>query len=136
MAVIISNEEGIVAVNNAVISKLIIKHLINLSSSIEPCNQKGKILKGPKNFEPGFYPAVEIKESHGGIDIKFYFCIRFGVSMKEISNTIFDLIEKDFEMLHLSKPAKLVSVSKGTIINGHINERNEQIVRINENNIR
>lgn len=136
MAVINNNEDGVLAINDAVISRLVIKHLMDYPDTIEPCNHKGKILRRAKSFDPVLYNCIEIKSNSTLVFIKFYFCIYFGKSLKEIANTLFDLIEADFEMLHMAKPCKLIASSKGTIIGNHINERNEHIVRINENYIR
>ena len=70
MAMITRNEYGIVAVNNSVLCRMIIDHLLKCDDAMLPCNRKGKLIR--KGFFTGFNEfanAIEITENNSRVQI-------------------------------------------------------------------
>jgi uncharacterized alkaline shock family protein YloU len=133
MAVIERNDYGAIAVNKSVIEKLIVEDLLSMSDDILLCNKKGKLIKeNPTPFiDPDYYDAVDLSEKKGYIKVKLYLIIRFGSNISETAERLFDMIEKDFEMLRLNRPNMLTMKVRG-ILSDEIVKRSIDVVRNND----
>ena len=75
MAVINRNEHGAIALNNKVLSKMIIEELLSMQNMIIMCNKKGKIVKDNPTpiIDPDYYDSVDVSETtKGGMQVKVY----------------------------------------------------------------
>ena len=75
--------------------------------------------------------SIEIHEAANGTYIVFYIIVKFGESINEISNAIFDSIERDFEMFSLVKPVEIKACIKGVQAE-HLTRRDVEVIRTNE----
>lgn len=120
MAVIDRNEHGAIALNNKVLSKIIIEELLHMQSLIILCNKKGKIIKeNPTPFlDPDYYDSVEVSETtKGGMQVNIYLISRIGTNISDLSNNIFSRVESCFELFRLKKPDLINIYYKGIISN-------------------
>lgn len=116
MAMITKNEFGMVAVNNMVLCKMIIDDMLSMADFLVPCNKRGRQLKkGLLNGLNDMLTSVDISEYNTDVFVRVYFISKFGESITEISNDLFDRIEKDFEMLCLDKPYEIHANIKGVM---------------------
>ena len=106
--------------------------LLKYENVVTPCSQTGKPLR--RGFFSGIndlLSSVEVRDSDNGIYIVFYTIVKFGESINEVSNAIFDSIEHDFEMFSLSKPVEIKECIKGVQAE-HIMKRDVEVSRVNE----
>lgn len=132
MAMINKNEYGIIGVNNSVLSKMIIGNLLEYDEYLIPCNKKGKPIN--KNLLTGlheFQNSVEIKEYNGKNYVRVYIISKFGESMSNTSELLFEEIEKDFMIVGLPKPKQIIINIKG-VMSKQIAERDIELVREND----
>lgn len=132
MAMINKNEYGIIGVNNSVLSRMIIDNMLEYDEYLIPCNKKGKPIN--KNILTGlheFQNSVEIKEYNGKIYVRVYIISKFGESMSNTSELLFEEIEKDFTVIGLPKPKQIVINIKG-VMSKQIAERDIELVRDND----
>ena len=114
MQVFNKSHYGAININKQVMNKLVLDDLLKFEDVVYPCNQTGKPLK--KGFFSGInelLSSIEIHEAANGTYIFFYIIVKFGESINEICNAIFDSIERDFEMLSLVKPVEIKAFVKG-----------------------
>ena len=130
MAVITKSDYGLIAINNKLLSKLVVDELLSMQAMVNLCNKKGKVIKKkPTPFiDPDYYDAVEIDDSSDGISVKIYLTLRIGTNIKELTNKIFDKIEKSFKIFDLEKP-KLIVISYKGINAGHTSKKRLEIKR-------
>lgn len=132
MALISISEYGVVTVSKQVLSKLILDEILKEEAHLFPCNKNGKILK--KGFFSGYNDmlnSIEIIDERGRIEVNIYIIVKFGASINDISNRLFDGIEKSFEIICLDKPKLLTAHIKGTYRDQLI-KRNIEVTRSNE----
>lgn len=116
MAVITKNDYGTIAINNKLLSKLVVDELLSMQGMVFLCNKKGRInKKKPTPFiDPDYYDAVEIDEiSQDRISVKVYLVLRFNTNIKKITNRIFDKIEDSFKIFNLASPIEITISYKG-----------------------
>ena len=135
MSVIVRNSFGAIAVNKIVIERMIIEDMLGMNSFIMLSNKKGKPIKEKPTpiIDPDYYDAVEVSEKKDQVKVKIYIVVKNGKNISEIADMIFEAVEKDFEMLRLSKPADITVKVRGISgqMNGVIAKRNIDIVRNN-----
>lgn len=135
MSVIVRNSFGAIAVNKIVIERMIIEDMLGMNSFIMLSNKKGKPIKEKPTpiIDPDYYDAVEVSEKKDQVKVKIYIVVKNGKNISEIADMIFEAVEKDFEMLRLSKPADITVKVRGIAgqMNGVIAKRNIDIVRNN-----
>ena len=134
MAVINRNEHGAIALNNKVLSKMIIEELLDMQSLIIMCNKKGKIIKDNPTpiIDPDYYDAVDVSETtKGGMQVKIYLISRIGSNISDLSNNIFNKIENCFEVFKLNKPNLITIYYKG-IISDYNSKKRIQVMRRND----
>lgn len=132
MKLLSSSEYGAVKISKQVLDKLVLDELLKYEDVVFPCSQNGKPLK--RSFFFGInelLSSIEVQETANGIYIVFYIIIKFGESINEISNTIFNSIERDFEMFSLTKPVEIKACIKGVQAE-HLMKRDVQVVRTNK----
>ena len=132
MKLLSNSEYGTVKISKHVIDKLVLDALLKYENVVTPCSQTGKPLR--RGFFSGIndlLSSVEVRDSDNGIYIVFYIIVKFGESINEVSNAIFDSIEHDFEMFSLSKPVDIKECIKGVQAE-HIMKRDIEVSRINE----
>lgn len=132
MKLLSNSEYGTVKISKHVIDKLVLDALLKYENVVTPCSQTGKPLR--RGFFSGIndlLSSVEVRDSDNGIYIVFYTIVKFGESINEVSNAIFDSIEYDFEMFSLSKPVEIKECIKGVQAE-HIMKRDVEVSRVNE----
>lgn len=132
MKLLSNSEYGTVKISKHVIDKLVLDALLKYENVVTPCSQTGKPLR--RGFFSGIndlFSSVEVRDSDNGIYIVFYTIVKFGESINEVSNAIFDSIEHDFEMFSLSKPVEIKECIKGVQAE-HIMKRDVEVSRVNE----
>lgn len=131
MAIIDKNEIGSLVVNNKVLEKIIIEDILRLSNKVLLCDKKGKLIKRkPTPFiDSDYYDAVEVNETtRDGFCIKILLIVVEGFNPNDVANEIFDLIEKELELLQVAVPDLMTIYCKG-IMTSQINKRNIEISR-------
>ena len=133
MSVIVRNSYGAIAVNKAVIVRMIIEDMLSMSSVLMLSTKKGKPIKEKPTpiIDPDFYDAVEVSEKKDQVKVKIYIVVKKNKNISETADRIFETVEKDFEMLRLDKPASISVKVRGIegSMNGVIVKRNIDIVR-------
>ena len=132
MKLLSNSEYGTVKISKHVIDKLVLDALLKYENVVTPCSQTGKPLR--RGFFSGIndlLSSVEVRDSDNVIYIVFYTIVKFGESINEVSNAIFDSIEHDFEMFSLSKPVEIKECIKGVQAE-HIMKRDVEVIRTNE----
>ena len=133
MAMITNSEYGIVAVNNTVLSKMIIDSMLSMNDELIPCNKRGKALK--RGFFTGYneyYNSVELSDKEEGITIRIYFLLMPDADSDAAANRLFDRIEDDFTMLCVDKPVRMTASTKGTLRDRSVDPQELELVRTNE----
>lgn len=132
MQVLNKSHYGAINITKQVMNKLVLDELLKYEDIVFPCSQTGKPLK--KGFFSGInelLSSIEIHEEANGTYIVFYIIVKFGESINEISNAIFDSIERDFEMFSLVKPVEIKACIKGVQAE-HLTRRDVEVIRTNE----
>lgn len=133
MAVITNSEYGIVAVNNSVISKLIIDDMLAMDGEIIPCTRKGRLLrKGVFTGYNELFNAVELSETSEGMSVKVYYVLTDASGFQETSDALFDKVESDFSLLCLDRPFRLTASIKGILIGKKVTPKDIEMVRSND----
>lgn len=108
MPMIEKNKYGIISVDSGVLSKMIIDNLLSFEDALIPCNSKGKMIrKGLISGYNEYNNAIEIQERDEQIHVKVYVVTRMHGKMTGVANQFFNLIEEDFEILNMDKPASV-----------------------------
>ena len=133
MSVIVRNSYGAIAVNKAVIVRMIIEDMLSMSSVLMLSTKKGKPIKEKPTpiIDPDYYDAVEVSEKKDQVKVKIYIVVKKNKNISETADRIFETVEKAFEMLRLDKPASISVKVRGIegSMNGVIVKRNIDIVR-------
>ena len=132
MQVFNKSHYGAININKQVMNKLVLDELLKYEDIVFPCSHTGKPLK--KGFFSGInelLSSIEIHEAANGTYIFFYIIVKFGESINEICNAIFDSIERDFEMFSLVKPVEIKAFVKGVQAE-HLTRRDFEVIRTNE----
>lgn len=132
MQVLNKSHYGAINITKQVMNKLVLDELLKYEDIVFPCSQTGKPLK--KGFFSGInelLSSIEIHEAANGTYIVFHIIVKFGESINEISNAIFDSIERDFEMFSLVKPVEIKACIKGVQAE-HLTRRDVEVIRTNE----
>ena len=133
MSVILRNEYGAIAVNKGVIESMIIEDLLGMDEHITLCNKKGKPVRSRngRHREQDYLDAIEVYEKKGSTKVKIYLITLFGESISRTVESIFTLIERDFDLLKLSKPGTISVNVKGIMNDTQLFKRNIEVVRNN-----
>jgi uncharacterized alkaline shock family protein YloU len=133
MSVILRNDYGAIAVNRGVIERMIIEDMLSLSSDILMCNKKGKIIKEkPTPFiDPDYYDAVDVSDKKGHVKVVINVVLNEGSTVTTVAETIFKMIEADFDILRLDKPDSISLRVRGVKNGEEISKRNVEVVRSN-----
>ena len=135
MSVIVRNSFGAIAVNKGVIERMIIEDMLGMDSLLMLSNKKGKPIKEKPTpiIDPDYYDAVEVSEKKDHVSVKLYIVVKNGKNISEITDRIFETVERDFEMLRLAKPSVINVKVRGVFgnMNGVIVKRHIDIVRNN-----
>ncbi|MBO5513375.1 MAG: hypothetical protein J5961_02155 [Mogibacterium sp.] len=133
MSVILRNDYGAVAVNRGVIERMIIEDMLSLSSDILMCNKKGKIIKEkPTPFiDPDYYDAVDVSDKKGHVKVVINMILAEGKTVMSVAETIFSMIEADFDILRLGKPDSISLRVRGIKDGDEVLKRNVEVVRSN-----
>lgn len=135
MAMITKNEYGVVAVNNSVLTKMIINNLLSFEEDIVPCTRKGKVIR--KGFFTGyndFGNAIEIIEQGTRIRVRIYIVAKFDGDITGISEQLFNLIEEDFDVVCLDKPEEIRLTVLGVLYAGEKQPHATNVDIIRKNN--
>ncbi|WP_314021984.1 Asp23/Gls24 family envelope stress response protein [Mogibacterium diversum] len=132
MQVLNKSHYGAINISKQVMNKLVLDELLKYEDIVFPCSHTGKPLK--KGFFSGInelLSSIEIHEAANGTYIFFYIIVKFGESINEICNAIFDSIERDFEMFSLVKPVEIKACVKGVQAE-HLTRRDFEVIRTNK----
>ena len=132
MQVLNKSHYGAINITKQVMNKLVLDELLKYEDIVFPCSHTGKPLK--KGFFSGInelLSSIEIHEAANGTYIFFYIIVKFGESINEICNAIFDSIERDFEMFSLVKPVEIKACVKGVQAE-HLTRRDFEVIRTNK----
>ncbi|WP_304126418.1 Asp23/Gls24 family envelope stress response protein [Mogibacterium diversum] len=132
MQVLNKSHYGAINISKQVMNKLVLDELLKYEDIVFPCSHTGKPLK--KGFFSGInelLSSIEIHEVADGTYIFFYIIVKFGESINEICNAIFDSIERDFEMFSLVKPVEIKACVKGVQAE-HLTRRDFEVIRTNK----
>lgn len=132
MQVLNKSHYGAINISKQVMNKLVLDELLKYEDIVFPCSHTGKPLK--KGFFSGInelLSSIEIHEVANGTYIFFYIIVKFGESINEICNAIFDSIERDFEMFSLVKPVEIKACVKGVQAE-HLTRRDFEVIRTNK----
>lgn len=116
MALITRSKYGLVAVNNEAIKTVISKCFEEMTDIITPCNKKGRMYK--RTFlgkDPSILNSIEITEEKGVISIDVYYVQKFGESINDTANRLFDMIEMCFNVIRIEKPERLSAHVMGLV---------------------
>ena len=131
MALLTKSEYGSVNIGKQVLSKLILDEILKYSDIIYPCSCNGKQLK--RGFFSGIndmLPSVDVQETDEGIKVVFHIIVKFGESINDVANAVFDNIERDFAILALDKPTEIKASIKG-VMSDRLVKRDIELVRTN-----
>lgn len=133
MSVILRNDYGAVAVNRGVIERMIIEDILSMSSDVLMCNKKGKLIKEkPTPFiDPDYYDAVDVSDKKGHVKVVINLILAEGKTVMSVAETIFSMIEADFDILRLGKPDSINLHVRGIKDGDEIRKRNVEVVRSN-----
>ena len=78
MSVIVRNSYGAIAVNKAVIVRMIIEDMLSMSSVLMLSTKKGKPIKEKPTpiIDPDYYDAVEVSEKKDQVKVKIYIVVK------------------------------------------------------------
>jgi len=132
MSIIDRNKYGAVGVNKAVIEKMIIEELISMSDSIILCNKKGKPIKEKPTpwIDPDQYDAIDVTDKRGEVNVKINIILKQGHTISQLSDDMFESIEKVFTILRLDKP-KSINIKVRGVMSDTLVKRNIEVVRKN-----
>ena len=127
----INNELGNIHFSKNVIYRICSDAADLCEGNVRLQNYKGRYTTKRPGLLTAFTPsaeedadAVEIQQADNGIIIKVYVVVRFGISMKNAANTMFDHIYQEMELLFGQKPLSDTIVVTGnaskTIAKRHI----------------
>ncbi|MGO4963495.1 hypothetical protein ACTQ4Z_06835 [Anaerovoracaceae bacterium Sow4_D4] len=108
MATMSKNEYGVISVAGSAITRMIVDNLLSFEDTLLPCNRKGKLLrKGifTGNHELG--NSVEIREKSEGIHVDIFAVAAVHGTLAGASQQLFSMVEEDFGVLCLEKPAEI-----------------------------
>jgi uncharacterized alkaline shock family protein YloU len=138
MSVILRNEHGAIAVNKGVLQRMIIEDLLGMPDSVILCSKKGKPIKSKSSknlterlFDPDYFDALEVYEKRQEVRVKVFIITKFGMSISDIADRIFEKIESDFELLRIKKPG-VISVNVRGVMSHQLIKRNIEVVRKND----
>ena len=133
MSVILRNDYGAVAVNRGVIERMIIEDILSMSSDVLMCNKKGKLIKEkPTPFiDPDYYDAVDVSDKKGHVKVVINLILAEGKTVMSVAETIFSMIEADFDILRLGKPDSINLRVRGIKDGDEVLKRNVEVVRSN-----
>lgn len=117
----ISNELGQIHFSKNVIYRICSDAADLCEGNVRLQNYKGRYTTKRPGLLTAFAPsgeddtdAVEIQQADNGITIKVYIVVRFGISMNNAANTMFDHIYQEMESLFGEKPLSVTIVVTGT----------------------
>lgn len=108
MALIEKNNYGIITADNEVLTKMVVEDLLSFEDQLLSCNRKGKVIR--KGIFTGFHEysnAVEIREEKGQIYVRIYAVSVAHGNMTPTAKRLFKMIDEDFAVLGLGKPAEI-----------------------------
>lgn len=131
MALITKSRYGLVAVNNEVLRVIVSKCVSQMGELVFPCNKKGKVYKS-KSFDkdPRILNSIEISEDSEVITIDIYYVSKFGESLTDTAQKLFDLIEETIEPIKPEKAVNITAHIKGMMAK-QVVPRDLEIVRKN-----
>lgn len=128
---ITENEFGIIDIHRDVLARLVVDKIADMDAFVVPCNKKGKPLKRKMFSIDDLENSVDVKiNNRNEITVRVYLLSRFGESINQISNELFDSIESEFEKLSIAKPKTITAYIKGVMAK-QIIERNIEVTRHN-----
>ena len=96
MSVIVRNSYGAIAVNKAVIVRMIIEDMLSMSSVLMLSTKKGKPIKEKPTpiIDPDYYDAVEVSEKKDQVKVKIYIVVKKNKNISETADRIRECRQK------------------------------------------
>ena len=106
MSVIVRNEYGAIAVNKGVIERMLVEDMLGLDDLLMLSDKKGRPIKErPTPFiDPDYFDAIEVSDKKGVVTVKIYIIVKNGHNISDVAGTIFDTVEKSFDVLSMDRP--------------------------------
>ena len=127
-----TNELGKIRISNNIFAEIILDSFALNIGKVWPATKKGKqIGKEDKSNTYDFGSTIEASEEYGELCLKFYIIIKFGVSIKDLTNKIFDYVFARIKEAYGKEPGKVIIVISG-IKSKKIAAREIEVTRKNE----
>lgn len=120
----IKNKMGTVSLNKNIIGHIVIEAISEFPNKVFLCNQKGKML----SHDPRNTSMMDIVFDEEHFTVKLYILLRFGTSIKTVTNKIIDNIYEDIQSTLGMCPRKVTIVVAG-IVSKQIVKRNIEVSR-------
>lgn len=129
MALTRETKLGTIAINDNVIAKAILRSAAPVSNKLFLSTEKGKILGSPSRISASELSSnVLICESEDRCDVTFYAVTRFGASIKNVTETVLDMLQKEFQNMFPAQRGVLTIKIVG-VKSKNIAERNIEVKR-------
>ncbi len=101
MALERTNDNGIIKINTAIFTKLILKSVSKMRNKAFLASEKGKLLGGldKKISHSELLSHINLKNEEETYCIEFYIITEFGTSIKEITGGILDYLEEELKIM-------------------------------------
>lgn len=132
MALITKSRYGLIAINNDVLRTIVAGCVGEMGDLVFPCNKKGRVYKsGSFEKDSRVLNSIELSEDSKGIIIDIYYVSKFGESLNDTAQKLFDLIEDRICSVKPEKPLSITAHIKGMMAK-QVVPRDLEIVRRND----
>lgn len=120
---------GTLAINDNVIAKAILRSTAPVNSKLFLSTEKGKIIGSPLRVSGSELSSnVLIGEEEGRYYVTFYVVTRFGASIKNVTETVLDLLQKELNAMFPGQGGCLTMKIVG-VKSKNVAERNIEVKR-------
>ena len=129
MALTKTTSLGTVTINPSVLAREVRAAAVPVKEKMFFATSRGKLLAGPQKISSADLSAnMTIEETDEDINLTFYIIMSFGSSIKNVTETILDDIEKSFKTLFPTKGGNITIKIVG-VKSKKIAPRNIEVVR-------
>ena len=120
---------GTITVNDNVIAKAILRSTIGMKDKLFFATEKGKLLGSPSRVSASELSGnLIIEERDGKYNIVLYVVTSFGASIKNVTETVFDMMQKEMQTMFPDQEGTLIIKIVG-VKSKNIAERNIEVKR-------
>ena len=129
MALTKTTSLGTITINPSVLAREVRTAAVPVKEKMFFATSRGKLLAGPQKISSADLSAnMTIEETDENINLTFYIIMSFGSSIKNVTETILDGIEKSFKTLFPTKGGNITIKIVG-VKSKKIAPRNIEVVR-------